>query len=327
MKKLLTRIAEKQSVKSQQRPRVVLITRKTLLESLLERQGTRGQAKFFLRARGQTIESFEASHERFEQNLGEVLSVIPSDQRRVHVDRDDLDRFLFAPDDIVLVVGQDGLVPNAAKYLNGQLVIGVNPDPTEYDGVLCRYRPDQILDLVRWAEGVMSAGGEVPADSPFTIQQRTMAVAVRDDGLKLLSLNELYIGHMSHQSSKYRIVLGDRMERQSSSGVICSTGTGCTGWARSIAEQRCLEAPMPRPWEPSLAWFVREPFPSVSTGTAMSFGVLGKEEEITLYSEMGDGGVVFADGIEQDRMDFLSGQFLNVRVAGRTLNLVAPAES
>jgi len=58
-----------------------------------------------------------------------VLGAIPSDWRRARVDRADLDRFLFEPEDVVVAVGQDGLVANVAKYLTGQPVIGCNPDP------------------------------------------------------------------------------------------------------------------------------------------------------------------------------------------------------
>jgi NAD kinase len=314
-----------------QRPRVVIVTRKTGLEALLENQGTRGQAAFFLKARGQSIKSFEVGHERFRSNLAGVLSAIPSDQRRVHVERERVDRFLFAPDDIVLVVGQDGLVPNAAKYLDGQLVIGVNPDPSQHDGVLCRHAPAQIGELIAFAEATLAAGGEPPGDAPFALERRSMAVAERDDGLKLLALNEVFVGHQSHQSARYRLLLegsgegqSTSEERQSSSGLICATGTGCTGWARSIAEQRGLDVPLPSPGERTLAWFVREPFPSVSTGTALDHGLLRGEERLTIFSEMGEGGVAFADGIESDRLDFQSGQVLRIGLAERALTLVVP---
>jgi len=322
--KRLAKKAAKAPVEGRTRPRVVLVTRKTGLESLVEQQGTKGQAEFFLRARGQNIESFEKVHKRSKSKFKDVQNVIPSDQRRVHVDRDHLDRFLFSPDDIVLVVGQDGLVPNAAKYLSGQLVIGVNPDPEEYDGVLCRHTPDQIGFLLEWAEEVLGSGGEIPRGSPFAVERRTMGVAERDDGMRLFALNEFYVGHQTHQSSKYRLEVSAQTERQSSSGVICSTGTGCTGWARSIVSQRNLSANLPQPWTRSLAWFVREPFPSVSTGTNLNFGVLSEGQRLVLYSEMGEGGVVFADGIEQDHLSFLSGQFLMLGVARQTLNLVVP---
>ena len=37
---------------------------------------------------------------------------------------------------VVVVLGQDGLVVNAAKYLDDQLVVALNPDPARIDGVL-----------------------------------------------------------------------------------------------------------------------------------------------------------------------------------------------
>ena len=62
------------------------------------------------------------------------------DWRRGSVERADLARFLFEPEDIVVVVGQDGLVANVAKYLDGQPVIGVDPEPGRNPGVLVTTR-------------------------------------------------------------------------------------------------------------------------------------------------------------------------------------------
>lgn len=306
-----------------QRPRVVVVTRATGLDRLVEKQGTKGQAEFFLKARGQSIATLELGHQRFHDNLGHVVASLPADQRRAHVDRAELDRFVFAPDDIILVVGQDGLVPNAAKYLSGQLVIGVNPDPGEYDGVLCRHPPAAVAGLLAWAEEWLSTGGV--AAGCYAVERRSMAVAVRDDGLELAALNELFVGHASHQSARYRLELAGERERQSSSGVICSTGTGATGWARSIALQRGLAEPLPAPVDPALLWLVREPFPSVATGTSLTLGRLGPGESLRLVSEMGEGGVVFADGIEHDYLELLAGRYVDLRLAGQTLNLVVPA--
>ena len=96
-------------------PRVVLVVRKTPLELLLEHHGTFAQAVFYLESRGQSAVEYEQAHERFQSALAQVTQAIPPDQRRVRVGRGDLDRFLFAPEDIIVIVGQDGLVPNTAK--------------------------------------------------------------------------------------------------------------------------------------------------------------------------------------------------------------------
>ena len=140
------------------------------------------------------------------------------------------------------------------------------------------------------------------------------------------ALNEVFIGHRSHQSARYRLRVGQRQERQSSSGVICSTGTGCTGWARSIRDQRQLPEPLPLPDQRQLAWFVREPFPSVYTATGLDHGLLDKDAGLIVDSEMGEGGVVFADGIESDRLEFLDGHRVRVTIAQTTLNLVVPGK-
>ena len=292
-------------------PRVVVVTRSTPYEALLERHATRGQAQFFLETRGEDIEAVEAQHRRFQHALGSVLRSIPSKWRRAQVDRRDLDRFLFEPEDVVTAVGQDGLVANVAKYLDGQPVIGINPLPDEYDGVLVSHGPEAAPDLLSSA-----ARGSVKLES------RTMAEARLDDGQTLLALNEIFVGHQSHQSARYRIEIGRSEERHSSSGMIVSTGTGATGWARSINLSRGNPLDLPAPTDRQLAFFVREAFPSLATGTEVTCGVIERGEALTVVSEINEGGVVFGDGIEEDRLGFPWGQKVRVEVADTRLSLV-----
>lgn len=299
-------------------PRIVIVTRKTQLEQLIERRGTRGQAKFYMKSRNESLGNLEEAHERFHDALRTVSAAIPAEWSRTRIDRDELDRFLFAPEDIVLAVGQDGLIPNVAKYLHGQLIAGVNPDPANYDGVLCRFEPGQVPALIHWFEH--------PAhDQAYAVRPRAMARAQREDGQILRALNEVFVGHRSHQSARYRIRTQEREERQSSSGVICTTGTGGTGWAQSIARQRGMTEELPKPRDPWLLWFVREPFPSVSSGTTLDHGRSEEHTPLDLVSEMGDGGVIFADGIESDALEFLNGQRVRLLPDREPLRLVEPA--
>lgn len=297
----------------------MLVTRRTPLEALLERFGTRGQVEFYLRSRGQDLGWAQSIHDRLYAALTTVQRAIPPHQRSVRIDRDGLDRFLFAPDDLVVIVGQDGLVPNVAKYLRGQMVIGINPDAQQYDGVLCRHPAHFADPLLSFAA---RADHAPDVSDAFTIESRCMALARREDGQELRALNEVFIGHASHQSARYRIQLGRQHERHSSSGVIVATGTGATGWARSIATQRALTEPMPEPADPRLAWFVREPFPSVATGTDVNFGYADASEPLQLESEMDESGVIFADGIESDRVEFLTGQRCTIGIAPERLRLL-----
>jgi hypothetical protein len=290
-------------------PRVVMVSRRSELDELLARHGTRAAAAYFLRQRGRDLDEVTARHAALRRALTEVGAAIPADWRRGQVDREDLPRFLFAPEDIVVAVGQDGLVANVAKYLDTQPVIGVNPEPRRNPGILVPHAPAAVRALLRGAR---------------SIAQRTMVTARLDDGQLLTGLNEVYIGHPTHQSSRYTLSTVDgRSERHSSSGVVVGTGTGATGWLSSISNQRISSPTLPGPGEAALAWFVREAWPSKATGATMTAGRLGPAEPLVLTCES-ERLVVFADGLEQDRLEVGWGQRLEVTVAERRLHLVIP---
>lgn len=288
-------------------PRIVIVSRRSELDELLARHGTIGAAAYFLRQRGRDLDQVTARHEALQTALTEVGAAVPADWRRGHVDRADLPRFLFAPEDVVVAVGPDGLVANVAKYLDGQPVIGVDPEPGRNPGVLARHRAADLATL-------LSSGR--PAG-----EERTMVVARLDDGQELFGLNEVYLGHAGHQSARYVLTTagGDR-ERQSSSGLIVGTGTGATGWCASIARERPGSPALPGPADPALCWFVREAWPSPSTGVTHTSGRLGSGAELELTSES-ERLVVFADGLESDALELSWGQRARIGVAGKRLNL------
>lgn len=135
-------------------------------------------------------------------------------------------------------------------------------------------------------------------------------------------MNEIFLGHESHHSARYRIAVGGREERPPSSGVIVATGIGATGWARSIHRERRAPQALPGAADPPPAFFVREVFPSVATSTEVPAGLLGGEETLGLVSEMNEGSVVFGDGIEADRLALAWGMRATVGVAPERLRLV-----
>lgn len=290
-------------------PRAVFVTRESDYQLLLARHATREQARFFLEKRGQRIETLEERDRQLAGTLGAAGAAVPDDWRQALVARADLDRFLFGPEDVVVPVGQDGLVANVAKYLSGQPVLGVNPSPDLYDGVLVRVPLARLPDLLR-----ASVQGAAPAE------RRTMVEARLDSGEALLALNEVFVGHRSHQSARYTLHAGDAAEDQSSSGLIVASGTGATGWARSIAEATGTRLAL-GPEERAVGYFVREPFPSIATGTELRSGKLAREP-LSVVSRMNDGGVIFADGIEQDFIAFDWGRRVTVGPAAHALHLV-----
>ncbi|MEU5768142.1 hypothetical protein ABZ782_19735 [Streptomyces asoensis] len=298
-------------------PRAVLVHRTTEYEELVARHGTHGQAAFFLSSRGRDIEEVAERHRRTRRALAEVTAAIPLTWRQTRVERADLDRFLFAAEDVVVVVGQDGLVANAAKYLAGQPVVGIDTDPGRNPGVLVRHRPGEARLLLPAA--LAAATG---------VDELTMVEAVADDTQRLLALNEIYLGAAGHQTVRYRLGLDDdggAVEAQASSGVLVGTGTGATGWIRSVWQERGGAADaglrLPRPTEDRLVWFVREAWPSPATGTSLVAGELTAGGHLTLTVES-ERLIAFGDGIESDAVELTWGQRVRVSRAATALRLL-----
>ncbi|MFB7511878.1 MULTISPECIES: hypothetical protein [unclassified Streptomyces] len=314
-------------------PRAVLVHRTTEYEELLARHGTHGQAAFFLSTRGRSIEDVRERHERVLRALAEVTAAVPPAWRQTRVERADLDRFLFGPEDVVVVVGQDGLVANAAKYLSGQPVVGIDADPGRNAGVLVRHRAAQARRLLPYAAGAGATADEL-----------TMVEARTDDAQRLLALNEIYVGPPGHQTARYALAVegegvglgsgtgtgagsgtgtgpGPASEAQASSGVLVGTGTGATGWLRSLWQQRSSALALPAPADPRLAWFVREAWPSPTTGTTHVEGVLepGRALRLTVESDL---LVAFGDGVESDALHLTWGQTVRLSAATDRLRLV-----
>ncbi|MFC8272734.1 hypothetical protein ACFUJR_09360, partial [Streptomyces sp. NPDC057271] len=108
---------------------------------------------------------------------------------------------------------------------------------------------------------------------------------------------------------------------QASSGVLVGTGTGATGWLRSLWLERSSPLTLPAPTTRRLAWFVREAWPSPTTGTTRVEGVLNAGNALHLSVES-DRLVVFGDGMESDALELTWGQTVRVGVADTALRLV-----
>lgn len=293
-------------------PRAVMVHRTTEYEELLARHGTHGQAAFFLSSRGRSIDQVARRHRQTQQALADVAAAVPLQWRQSRVERADLDRFLFGPEDVVVVVGQDGLVANAAKYLSGQPVVGIDTDPGRNPGVLVRHRPRDAAALLRAA-----------ASPGATADELTMVEAVSDDTQRLLALNEIYLGPPGHQTARYRLgpdTPDAPAEPQASSGVLVGTGTGATGWLRSLWQERRSDLRLPAPTDRRLLWFVREAWPSPTTGTTQVAGELGRRQGLRLTVES-DRLMVFGDGMEADALELTWGQTVRLGISATSLRL------
>jgi NAD kinase len=306
--------------------KIVLITLKTRLEELIERFNTREQAKFYIEHMGLNFADYDREHEVYTQSVHRLRRDLEGLTPKMQViDRWFLPNFLFTPRDLVVAVGRDGLVANTAKYLDGQPIVGVNPDPARYDGVLVRF------PVSRAKTGVLRVLEERAAFDAVT-----MAEVVLNDTQRLLAFNDFYIGMRTHVSSRYSLTWHGKTERQSSSGIIVSTGAGSTGWLSSTqhmanaVSRLLLHNDAPRlpllrlAWDdPRLVFVVREPFLSRASGVRLTAGMVEDGEDLKLESHMPDGGIIYSDGVDADVLAFNSGTVATIRAAQRRARLVA----
>jgi len=306
--------------------KIILVTRPTRVAELKRRFNTRTQAKFYVSHLGQDFSDYEREDEQYANAVRTAQQTLGALGRVQLIDRSFLPNFVFGPQDIVVVLGQDGLVANTVKYLNGQPVVGVNPDPARWDGQLLPFR---LPDLAKVVPEVLL--------KRRTAKSVTMAQVTLNTGEKLYAVNDLFIGPRSHISARYKITAGSKSENQSSSGVIVSTGVGSTGWfksllagaagivqslgtesARQVGRQPKLAPKSEFAWDADyLCFTVREPFPSKTTQAGLVFGRVTTKQPLLIESQMPENGVIFSDGIESDFLEFRSGVRATIAPADR----------
>jgi NAD kinase len=289
--------------------KIVLIVRPTRLDELVTRFNTVQQAQFYVEHLGADFSDYLIEHKHYRAAVERAENVLREFGRVQRLERRYVANFMFGAEDAVVVLGQDGLVANTLKYLDGQRVVAINPDPARWDGVLLPFTIDDL-------QGIMAE--ETTRQRPVKLV--TMAEATLNTGQILHAVNDFFIGQRTHVSARYQISVGGQQERQSSSGIIVSTGLGSTGWLKSVyagwaTATRCLlgrdVAPVGDgsfPWDARhLHYFVREPYPSRTTRARLVIGKIAEGGRMRVISEMPDNGVVFSDGIEADYLAFNSG--------------------
>lgn len=318
--------------------KIVLVTRPTRLAELVIRFNTVSQARFYVEHQGADFSDYLREDETYHRALSSTQTALAQVGRVQVVDRAFLPNFVFAPDDTVVTLGQDGLVANTLKYLNGQPVVGVNPDPERWDGRLLTFR---VSDLTKVMPEVVLR--KRPTKSV------TIAKAALNNGQTLYGVNDLFIGPKTHCSARYLIRSGEASETQSSSGVIVSTGMGSTGWLKSLLTGAAaitqsagsaltrqatadlfpskgqkgngkarLNVKTEFAWDANyLCYTVREPFPTKTTGASVVFGRVTPDTPLILESRMAENGVIFSDGVEKDFLEFNSGTQAVIGIAER----------
>ena len=298
----------------------IIVKNKTRLESLIERFNTKAQAKFYIERLGGNFEDYVEEHETFQDSLNSLQTQLSKVIKHKTLERTFMPSFIFSENNLIVVIGQDGLVANTAKYSKGIPMVAVNPDKKRYDGVLL---PFDTSNFIGGVESVISNN----------YQSKTMrfAEAKLNDGQRILAFNDLFIGASSHVSARYKISYNNNHEEQSSSGLIVSTPAGSTGWLSSIFNmaygvtslfEKDLKLKRPKLKDNELLFAVREPFQSVRTQTGITAGVIKNQNVLTIESLMPTNGVIFSDGIETDFLKFNSGSIATIGIAPEKANII-----
>jgi len=304
--------------------RIILIYRRSRLDALLARHNTPAQARFYVERLGGDFDDYVQEDACQRSVLQQAERELRQWGRVQRLERGFLPNYLFGPEDIVVVVGQDGLVANTMKYLDGHAVIAINPDPGRYQGVLLPFGLDDLPVILRETLAKMRPTADI-----------SLARARLSDGQELLAVNDFFIGPSRHTTASYSLTHDRRSERQMSSGVIVSTGLGSSGWLRSIiAGASGLAAAVGKEfnldrliekirWDSRyLLYVVREPYIGCMSQAEMLFGRVDEDEPLILESAMGEEGVIFSDGMLDDAIAFQAGVRAEICLAKKQGRLV-----
>lgn len=301
--------------------KIVIVTRKTRLQELIYQYNTEEQAKFYLEHMGVDFSDYRIEDQQYQKIRRQVREIAERFARVQEIDRQFVSNMIFGKEDIVIAVGQDGLVANVMKYLDGQPLLGVNPDTARWDGILLPFEAKQLTKILPKV-----------INKTYRAKQITMAEAVTKDGQSMLAVNDLFIGCRTHTSARYDIIWNREQENQSSSGIIVSTGLGASGWYRSVMAQtkrmtelfgcgRIIDNP-PAWDEQCLTFVVREPYPSRTTQAGIVYGKMMVGDQLRIVSKMPENGVIFSDGMEEDSIIFHAGMEIKIQMASKRGRLV-----
>src|SRR2546427_10195755 len=110
--------------------RIIVVTRRTRLQELLDRFVTEAQARFYIEHMDLSFTIYEEENATYLRAIERLEAVLPASPRHQVIERAFLPTFTFEARDIVVTLGNNGLFVNTAKYLEGQPIVGENVNPT-----------------------------------------------------------------------------------------------------------------------------------------------------------------------------------------------------
>lgn len=146
---------------------------------------------------------------------------------------------------LVVTVGGDGTLLDAAHWVEDRPVLGVNSDPRRSVGTFCAATVDDFPEKLR----LILSGAVQPVAIP------RMDIRINGRRLPHPALNDVLFAHRCPAAiTEYELRVGGDVEVQRSSGVWISTSAGSTGAMRAAGGRvQPLDSPL-------LQYLVREPY-------------------------------------------------------------------
>jgi NAD kinase len=290
--------------------RTVIVTRVARAKEIRAKYASSSLARFVMNEEGESYDNYEDEEENLRKVVDTVSQLCGELGPVLTIERGLLPGTPLLHNDRIICIGQDGLVANTLRYAKDIPIYGVNPDPKRYEGVLLKFSTDSIKDYL----SLNNKSNKGPAYQKLTLGECKIST-----GASFIAANDFFVGKRDHSSALYRLEFDKQSERQSSSGIIVSTPMGATGWQRSVVQgavsilksiggfKKGVKFNPPLLDKPSLRFWVREPWPSLQSQANLVCGSIGASNPFVVVSEMGEGGVIFADGITQDAYSFPAG--------------------
>ncbi len=220
--------------------------------------------------------------------------------------RDKLSKVQFKNKNLVIAVGGDGTFLRAAHFIKSQLLIGVNSDTKSKEGFFMKSNKNNFEAKLK---KVVNKNAKIR-------KLLRLEACINNKKVEALALNEFFIGaRKSYHAAKYVVQIGNKRERQKSSGILVTTPSGSYAWAKSCCNKvLSLNSK-------NYQFVVREPYEGkIFRNYRLKYGILKPNQEISIISEMLD-GILIADSVSRE-YNFKNGSKAVIKLSNSCLNAI-----
>lgn len=266
---------------------IVVIYKRSRLERDREDHG-RGPEELnrFYRACGLSAERIRRSHERQMGARTALRKLLP---QAVFLEAGQAGSADTRRARWVVALGGDNHFQRVARWVNEQVIVGINSDPQTSAGALTPYTLSTFRRAVDdWLTD------RLPVE-----RWTRLSVSVDGNALPQPALGEVYVGERDRCAmSRHILHWGRRREEQKSSGLLAVTGCGSTGWYASAGQGQPGRTSSFRKTAREFRFLLTEPHRIGSSDIAMPRGKLKGSDHLTIVSLNRRSGVVCLDAFQ-----------------------------